>query len=515
MPVYNPAMTEPIYNPSMSPGAPPDSPYSGYPGFVPVEPARKKGAGKLLKFGVPITAVVAVAVVAFILLFARSSPKAIVSKALAGMVSEAGARLDNTPLKAIGLIGETLKDGKLTLNFNYEDNWNEQEVSGSVKISSIAKDKECALEADLSIYSQPVNAEVYVNKERIAVGSRLLDNNYYGITYSTFREDFRSFGELIGLDDNTMSDVADAIDILSDAMNAEKVDYSSLDAYAELVTEFFKNIEPTSERAELEIGGVSVRCQKIGFMVTDKQIIKLFNDLYDLLESDDQLREQFDSMYDNPLMGSMSGGFSYRSMLRDIRNAIGEFENIFTGNIIYSFYVGSKDRLLKMEAETNIEVFGENTQLRMTFDFGASPQDRWTFEISVQEVGDRSSGKMVWDYKERSNSIENSLTFTSSDDDPFTLKSVWSPESGIFTLSYEDKWGDDNNISGVFTTDGAGFHLSIDNPMPEYLDSVLTIELIGEPGAEIKQIDYVNIDQWGMSLLNKLQSLITGLTYSF
>jgi hypothetical protein len=312
-----------------------------------------------------------------------------------------------------------------------------------------------------------------------------------------------------------MDSIADVVDVIDKAMNSKGVGDNDFKAYMDLMAEFGKNLEPTSEKAEVEVGGDSVSCQKIVFVITDEQLVKLYSDLYDLLEDDDQLRNQVDDLFNNPLVETTNTNLSYNDMLKELKNLINQIEHNFTGDITYSLFIGNKDRLLNMEIDANTKVMGEKIRLRMTFDFGASAKDRWTVNVSVQEGGDRSSVKIIWDYKERANSVENSLNFTSSDDDQFTLKSEWSPERGNFTLSYEDRWGDTDEITGVFTINGTGFRLSIDNPLPDYYDAVLNIELVGEAGANIKQISYINIDQWGETLIDKLEDLYYELEYFF
>jgi len=512
---YGYAPTEPIYTPPAQTYQRPDSPYPGYSEFAPAEPVKKKGVSKLIKFGVPIVAVVAVAVVAVILIFVSSSPMAIANKAITGMAEEATSRIDNTPLKAIGMMGDTLKDGRITVDFSYYDYWNEQEVSGSVKLSSNTEAKDYALGADLSIFGRPYDAEAYLNSERIAVGTRMLDNKYYGLKYSTFRDEIRSFGDLVGIDDQTMDEMSDAVDMIDKLMNGEKTSADDYVAYTNLVTEFVKGIEMTSESAVIESGGTSVKCKKIGFVLTDEQIVKLFNDLYDLIESDDNLREQLESIFDNPAMSGVYNNMSYRDLLKGLRDFIREFERNFSGDITYSFFVGSRDRLLRWEMDANVKYDGEKMQVSAVFDFGASAQDRWTLTMTSTVSGKSETIKVVWDYKDRSDSIENTLVLTNPEDETITLKSVWSPGNGKYKLSYEylyqDWYGDSREetgeITGIFTTDGANFRLGIDNPIPEDDDAALTIDIKGETGAQIKQIDYISIGLWDMDLLERLQNL--------
>ncbi|MCL2152238.1 MAG: hypothetical protein FWH57_04660 [Oscillospiraceae bacterium] len=511
-PTYSPQPTQPGYPPPETAYAQPGSSYPGYPGypgFAPTEPPQKKKAGKLLKFGVPITAVVAVAVVAVVLLLARASPKAVLGNALMGMVTEASSRIEKSPLKAIGMLTDTLKEGKLTVNFSYEDDWNDQDVRGGVAISSNDANKEYAIEANLDVagFAKQIDAEVYFNAERIAIGSKLLDSNYYGLKYEGFRDDIQSFGELVGLDDAMMDQMADVVEMINKAMNQEGTNDETFKPYIDAISNFGNNVELTSEKTEVEIAGAVVNCQKISFVLTDKELIQLCYDLYDLLEADELIREQVEGMIDSSLTGGAYGGQSYDDMLKEVRNAIDEMERKLTCDITYTFIVDNRNRLLSIEVDSNVEFDGDRIRLRMSFDFGASAQDQWSCNMTVQEQGDRTSIKLVWEYTERANSIENSLAITSQDGDTTILRSIWSPERGNFTLSYEDQWGDGGEITGVFTANGQGFRLAFEDLLPPDSDADLNIELIGEPGASVKQISYINIDKWDRALLNKIEDL--------
>jgi len=516
---YGYVPTEPTYTPQPPMQQPPDSQYPGYADFAPAEPAKKKGMSKLLKFGVPIAAVVAVAVVAVILLFASSSPTATATKALGGLATEAGERIANSPLKAFVMMGETLSDGKLTVDFKYRDDWYDEEVSGSVRLFSNTKENDYALEADVNVYDNSYDLAIYANKERLAVGSRLMDNNYYGFKYSTFRDDIRGFGGVVGLDNKTMDSMSDIVDIISDLMNTEDKGAVDSGQYYDLLTEFSKSIEISSESTEIESGGANVKCKKIWFTVTDEQIIKLLNDLYDLIEDDDDLRKEYESILGSDLLSGMSG-MSYRDGLKTVKDGLREVERNLSGEITFSLFVGNRDRLLAMEMDANLKIEGEKTQLVAKYDFGASAQDRWTVNITMSAGGDRQTIKMVWDYKDSSGKIENSFSVTSPDDSKVTLKSVWSPENGRYTLSYastyEDWFGETNEdtgeITGVFTTDGTSFRLSVNDIFPDDEDESFTLEIKGEQGAQIKQIDFIGVDQWGMTFMTKLQDLFYELS---
>jgi hypothetical protein len=278
-----------------------------------------------------------------------------------------------------------------------------------------------------------------------------------------------------------------------------------LDAYRKVFSDFVNNIEITTERIDIDSGGTSVRCTKINFLVTEDTLILLLNDLYEALENDDSIREYF-GMLDNEFMQEMyNTGFDsmYREMMRELRTFVRSFERSFSGDITISFFVGRGNRLLRAEVNTDFRYDGERAGLRATFDFGSSVTDRWVSNITVTDSHGRNSARIVWNYNERSSGIENSITITADGEDPITLTSVWSPNRGDFTLSYDDGWSD-GEITGVFTYDNDGFRLEFDDLSQNHNES-LTIGIIVQYSAQIRQIEYINLDRWGETLINKLE----------
>ena len=65
-------------------------------------------------------------------------------------------------------------------------------------------------------------------------------------------------------------------------------------------------------------------------------------------------------------------------------------------------------------------------------------------------------------------------------------------------------WSDRVEMTGVFKEDSRGFNLSIDNPFKrdDYSDMRFTLEIIGVYTANIRQIDFINIDRWTEDLIN-------------
>ena len=491
--------------------------YSPYKPYTPYEseytyeqleakhgPAIKKINGLWWKIAVSVIAVAIAAAAIYYFVFLRN-PANMVVMALANMSSEVSQRIDGTPLKAYGLLMETIDDGTLTVNFDYEDGWFGDEVRGSVSLSSIMKNYEFAITGDIRMYDaywdddQRIDFRAYINKERFAAGSRLIDTNLYGFRYSTFGDDIRVFGNMVGLDRETMDQMADIVGMIEEALNTDPTERYNNIMQNSILTDFYDRCELTSEQVEISSGNGNARVTKIDIVISKEAVIGLFNDLYDLMDSDEDIRSLYETFAD------YTYGMSYGSMMRELRDMINVIDDAYadSNTITLSFFVGSRNRLVRMEINTNIRIEGERIRFSGTFDFGTSAKDSWDFRLTAEDA----TLRIVWNHTERSDRIESIIVLT-ADNESFTLKSDWTPSNGRFTLSANDDYGFGGEISGVFRESSGGFNLAFDDIMIDsYYEDKLSIEIVGEYGAKIDPVTYINIDDWTMDLLEKLEAL--------
>ena len=527
------APQEPPYAPQQSSYAAPGSPYapqqSQYPQQDPQRPgssgypipesgsyypgatsATKKKPSKFLLIGVPIIAVVVIAAAAFALFFFRTTPLIAASRALSNLGAEAAERIDSTPLKAVLMLSDTLKDGTLSVDFDYR-NWYGSSTGGSVILSSNTEDRDFALSADITAAGDSFDMELFINKDRFAVGSSLIDSNYYGFRYGTFRSDIRKFGDLAEFDDETMDTLSDIVEMIGEMMNMEDASEDYIKSYSDVMNKFMKNCEVSSERDSVESGGSTTRCTRVDMVIPEDALFVLLEDYIQLIE-DNEAFDKYLDMFNNELMRDAVGNVSssYNDTIRELRRMSREFERYYSGDITISLFIGSRNRLLRAEFNADVKYDGDRTRVKGTFDFGESATERWTMSITVTSGSLRETVKVVWDYRERSNAIENTLTITSDDSDPVTLRSSWSPDRGNFTLSFE-QYGDESEVSGVFKPSDDGFRLSFDNLFKDsYSDESLTFEINAKSGARIKQVDFVNVDKWDEEFIDNLSGLFGG-----
>jgi len=435
------------------------------------------------------------------------------SRSLENLNVEVEERFNSTPLKVFTMLPEVLEDGAVMVDFYYTTSifgeWLTANIDGSVKLLSNTIDRNFALEAEVGAYGQTFDIEAYMNRERLALGIQLISDDYLGITYDTFRDDVKVFGNLVGLSTQEMDMLADIVDQINAFMNIEEASEEDLEPYIEVLTDFSRNLKVTSRRTQIETGTEQIRCTEIKFMVTKDAILSLLIDMYNLIKDDDMIRDQFD-IFDEELLQDVYGSNvnSYDEFLREYKGIISEFKRNYSGDIEVIFYVGSEDRLLRVETIADIEYDGEASVLRADIDFGNSKNDTWTMSSRYIDGDNEEMLSILWDFEERSGKYVNTIKIIP--DDPInsvTLVSEWNERSGDFILAYVEG-RERNELAGVFTTNDKNFSIKLDDIFPEDSGDSLIIEISTEIGVQINEISYTNIDRWGSTLIERVMSMI-------
>jgi len=480
---------------------------------------QKKNFGLLLKIGIPIVAVIAIVIVAFVFIFS-TNPLAITYRTITNLETEMMQRLDSTPLRAVFMALDKLENGTLAVDFEYSDRWSY--VEGTATLVSNSRNRSHAFVLEVESDELDIFAEAFLNSERLAVGSQIIDDNFYGITFSTFGEDIRTFGAEIGMDRHTMDMLTSVVEILETLMNTGNLEDSIFGPYMDLVTDFIANLNPTSERTQLRTGGESINVRRIEYIITADDIVTLINDTIEMMRSDDDIRDFYNAITGNEdiayeiafMLTGRGDTLSYNEFLRELRDASRDLDRNLAGEITISLYVGSRDRLMRMEYEIGMRYRGERIRINATYDFGTSAQDTWTFTTSTNFDGQRSSTEITWEYSTRANRITNTITTISEFSGIETeqiMSSEWSRDSGRFILFYEHNWGfgrDGGELGGLFTYDRNGFSLIIDNPFPRHFDQRLDLEITGTTGNQVRNIDFINIDRWTMDMLEDIDDAL-------
>jgi len=514
-----PVPEHPVYPPYEQPTQQTYPPYGHYP--PPPPPPKSGGMNSKLKIIIPVACgivLLAVAVVVYFVFF-FGSPAATVARSFSNLNDELEARIQETPLAIYSLLIDALEDGAVTVDFAYSDRWDE--VDGTVTLHSNRERGNYILEGVLHTDFWSMDFETYITGEFAAMHIRQVDNEFYGFYFDTFRQDFRSFARLLDLSRNEVDEIADMVDIIHILLNIGD-DWNLYEKYEELLNNFISSLEFDSSRIDFEPNGRNIRAQKIEFTITDSMIVELLSDFIDLFEEDDTMRTLFDTIESIANPFSTGRNSFYDEMIRNARDGIRDLRRNLRGEIIVSLYIGSRDRLMRVELDADLEHDRDRAQFEGFWDFGSSAHDTWVQELNMFERGDRVTSTIEWDIRETSRGGET--TYRTVNDDRwgvFTTEITldWT-NRGNFALSLRDDWGGNRTLlSGIYTIDNEGFNLVIDDPFADYFwdESLqLQLEISAARGADrIGEIDFVNISDWDMRLLDRLENLFDNGSSNF
>jgi hypothetical protein len=403
---------------------------------------------------------------------------------------------------------ESLQDGTVSVAFDYSVLWTN--AHGSITLHSDESRGEYAIEAGIHAEGIHVDLDVYLNRDVAAARLRQLDNNYYGIVFDTFGDDFRSFANVLGLSRSETDEVVSVVEMLADLLrNSGDIDSFTAD-YGKLLGDFVKSLDATSERVEITSGGDNVRAQRIDFVATDNDFSRLLEELLDVLENDENFKALFES---SAILESGLFPASYDSFIRDIRREVQSFTGSMSGEIVASFFIGGSNRLLRIEIDTDLTFQGNNDPFDMSIDFGASANDLWALEVNTGTGRDRSTVNFEWDMRETSHGGEVIFKIITndrwSDNDMSALVLSWT-DGGSFTLSIEDSWISETILSGGYTRNNDGFRLMINDLLTDsFLDGSLSLTIsTSSRSGRIEDVDFINIANWGETLLEGIENIL-------
>ena len=474
------------------------------------------------KIIIPAALVAVVVAVGLFFVLGNLSPLLNLQRAMSNLEDEMMDRINTSPLKAVYMLADTLENGTTDVSFEYMT-WGMM-MTGDVSFLSNTQRREFAVLGEVNVPGLPViDFEAYINRQRLAARSRMISSDFYGITFSTFRDDLHSVSGILGLDPFTRNIAADFVESIEDMMNADAVTLEDiLEPYNALLVSFLTGLDRSTSRENITVGGQSVRADRIVFTLTEDDIIELLRDIHAAMDDDENLRMQFD-MFDSPIMaevgrdlGIMPG--AYNAMLREFRQAINELERELHAYVELSFYTDRGNRMLRSGISGEVEVGRNWTSFDIEYDFGADSRDTWTISTAVNTGFGRETANIIWDLNERSNRYEHVITITSgplfSPYSTYRLTSSWNPNNGDFTLSSDDGWRH-NSVHGNFTAERDSFTLRLSDLSLMGFGDSLNIEINTSPSADFESINFINISDWTVDIIQNLQRDLFGMSRMF
>jgi len=430
-------------------------------------------------------------------------------QAFTHMGEEISTRLAHSPFQSLVILNALAEAGALTATANFDfrtpSPW-EPNVDGQI-IFALA-DEDMLLSGEARVMGLPIDFEAHLNRERLALHSRIIDrNNFYGITFDTFEQDMWQFGHLIGILPHYLEVIIESFTAVETAINI-----NAEDAWAQMYINFFVDtfihMEYTAEHVDLFRGGQDVSVRRTEYVITHQQMAEWLRELLYIFQNDTVVRDQL-AIYDNPMLAG-AGVPSFSEAVREFSTAIEKFERYYTGTITIALYIGSGSRLVKMTLDTDANFDGNNIQTQTTIDFGESVTDTWRVDMRVTESGSTESVALLWHFDETSHEFENTIEIVWNGQTTATLLSVWNPNTGRFALSMDDGFSI-VSFGGIFMIDeDGGFYMQLDTIEIPWMGT-LELDITVTPGADIPRIEFINLDQWDWSVIEMIENSILGM----
>jgi len=478
--------------------------------------ATKKSRKVLWITLISLIAVIAIAFAVYMLFFRNIGTVMLLGRAFNNLSAETEERYNGSPLPALEALNEIMEDGSITADFTYTASllggWISIDINGKIKLMSDSEARNFALEAQIGAYGESIDLDFFMNKERMALRVHLLDNNFYGLNYDTFREDIRILGRQLGLDRETTDMYADIIDQINTAMNAEVVPDDIDYAYADIMKKFIRNIKISSKREKTDSESGTVINRAVTVTISKKALSNLLNDIS---KNEDAMKSQFN--IHNTLFAQDENILytdDFDLFMEEFNTFMNDFDRYYSGTIELVFLIDENERLTRIQTDSRIEYDGNSINFWVFFDFGNSVTDEWTFYLSYIDASDAGVNyiNVKWDYTERSNNKINTIQFSTDVIEEVSLISEWNENSETFALTVADK-NESHTISGVLNATDTNIHIILDEISFADSDNKLNIEITTQTGAQIKDIEYINIDRWGTAFIEAILGIITSIPF--
>jgi len=437
----------------------------------------------------------------------NNHPAVQTAQALNNFNNEVSHRLEHTPLSAFSVLGDMLTEGgTINVSFEYQDNfpgW-EESARGDITLALDVNNSRAALAGELYIEGFLVDFQIAMSQDYIAFQTDLLNGNFYGITFETFREDFTDFGNLLGLAPRDIRDIVDMVEEIHILLNADtsqtEIDFADLfdsAPYRQLFRDMIFRNQITVN--DVELHGQTM--QRVEYTVTEQEMVQF---LLDVLLTFEEQMVVFIRGQNNPDLFGLDHMLIYElTLLRDEIHA-----DNWDGTATLVFYMDNNTRLSRLDVEFEATIDGDHGILGFELDLGASVYDTWVLTGYFAEEGTpREEFTISWEFSKQGHGYAVNLITIDSDDmrEPVLIMSQWNQETGRTVLSFQDQWDAGQLIFTFFKTDNS-FTIRLDEALDELLwhdeyESLYVEITVTAGNANLPQANFINMSDWGFDFL--------------
>ena len=506
-----------------SPLATPDDNVSVQPNAEP-SPSENKFVSFLKRRWMILAPALALLIVFLLCLnsiIAAISPSYAVLRATKNTMVELNKRLESSSLNFLTVLGECLQDGAVETQFSYDDGYYTQ-ADGSIMLLNKSASKEYGLVTSLTINNVNVDVTALFSGKRIAIQTSLMDDQYYGITYDSFKSDLDQFARVADLDDELVDSLKEFFDYM---LASQDNDITGMTAkYNKLFQSFIGELKPTVTSEKIKSGRNTVSCKVVTYQITDEDIIRLLRDLQVMLADDEDMRDYVCTVIEAQ---SINKGYQfdnyestddlYDDLLGGVDEAIDTMEDEMTGAIAISYYL-SGNTLVRWGLSGDPEIDNEKLEFECTIDFGKHPatNDIECVFNAEDDYGSEYEVELTFRTATQGDTITNAIELSADEDgynNTVSFVTEWNRKTGFFETTIETDY-DDYVIRGNLIFDKGGFKLILDDILDDfYAGANLELTFIAHKTVSIPDPQYVNMDQWDDDFLDDLEEGFEDLMY--
>jgi hypothetical protein len=436
-----------------------------------------------------------------------------INNAMINFGNELSVRVSSTPFVAFEMLAESLTQGTTNIGFthsgermDWRGNTSRTNVGGNFAFIADERNLDYALIGDVNVEGVEVDFSAYFNMERMAFGSSLIGGTY-GLRYASLRSDvqrlFDEFGlAAFGIHMDEVNEIIDAFEAYMEVINDSVAMNYEGEEYIRVFMEFLQNSEAEAE--DVTVNDESAR--RVAYNFTASALTGLLRDWITTFEND----EMMIGMYGNPLM-TEANGIGHGEIVRELRNAVRELDSVFNGDFSVAFYIGERDRLLRMNISGSVDVYGDSASFGVMFDFGESATDTWRVTVSYDDGWNAASIGAQWEIRNEGGRVIHEISMRDPNTGAISLISNWNPTNGDFFFAYEMFGMTEELLRGNFLVDGRLFTLRLDIDIDSWSGSSNTvIEIATERGHNIGNISFISIGDITMEMVEEIVANVMG-----
>lgn len=473
-----------------------------------------------------IPAVLVVAVVAALCwqsILMTVAPKVALAMAMNKTSDSVSKRYEDSPVTVLNKGAGFMENGEISVNA--EARYDGETYAGEFVMGFCQEQKQISFSAAADLMGKSYAANAYLDPEFAAVSADFFNGGtFYGITFETFKEDAM---ESILSEYLTQTDIEEADELIQVFLDVYTMDVDTqalMEPYKAVIEEYVLDLETAKDTDEIKLDGQMYECTTLTYVLTEDDIMGLYERLLEVLEEDEDLK----ALICLEAFGTVTGTDMeerWNEVIDELNDAIRDLrkEADFCADLI--FYVRN-GRLVNIRIDAEIEVDEEVVEVRCDVNYGLKSDSDMVCKLVMECDGEKIVCEVVSSITNTYDKFQEVITVSVKtpydETTEWELTTKWNKESGKLSLGARSSYDGEQTGSLSFTCKleelEKGFKLSLDEDdiadimeaMSAELPEGVTFDLLitCTENAQIEKPEYVNLDQWDATLVEELEEAI-------